>query len=271
MVRRASILMAFFLACASARADDALFRRVRTLLDEGRAADAVAALDAGRDAVDAGEMDFWWALKGIAHGALRQDDKALEAFGRSVELNPGGGFGVRYALLLHEYGRWDEATKQLEGPVADGWERIAEGLRAVIEGPYRRKYPHAWKKAEYRSKAGNFHVVSDAGLDFDGLQQVEDQLAKLDPGKRAHAELIEKLLKPTQELVNVANLLELARKEYMKLTGLTEAEWPKGKVFKVVLLRGRQEFLEFAEQVDTWRGKENTLGFYSPTLKYLTL
>ena len=62
-----------------------------------------------------------------------------------MELKPDGWFGYYYAQLLHEYGRWDEAMKVLDGPIPASMADRAESLKAVIAGPYKKKYPRAWK------------------------------------------------------------------------------------------------------------------------------
>lgn len=241
------------------------------LLDKDKPAEALAILERARGTMDPEDEWLWWGNCGLAHRDLRRDAPALEHFARAIELKKDCWFRFQYALLLHQFGRWDEALEALNGPIPESYADDAKGLRAVIEGPYRKKYPRSWRRFEYSTRSGVYRVVSDMGADLDALSAVEAEVAKLDPAKPLEKAKIEQLLKPSAQLVNVANMLELARKEYMRIAGMPENEWPKGKMFKVFFLRNKPEFDAFAGAVMEDHSTENLLGFYDPTFKYLQL
>ncbi|MEK7469949.1 MAG: DUF1570 domain-containing protein [Planctomycetota bacterium] len=242
------------------------------LMEEGKPAEAIAVLEAAKGTMDPEDEWLWWGNKGSAHWDLRQDDKALEGFKKAVELKKDCWFRTYCANLLHEYGKWDEALAMLSGPIDPDYAERAKRLRVVIEGPYRKRWPHAYTKLEYSGKAfGHYSVVSDVGVDAAEMDKIEAVAAKLNPADKIQAFQLEKLLKPSPELVNVFNLLELTRKEYLRLTGVTEAQWPKGKIFRVFFLKTQQEFLDFATAGGGEAQHENVLGFYDPNFKYIQL
>lgn len=246
--------------------------RAVKLMDEGKPADALAVLEAAKGTMDAADEWVWWGNCGMAHWDLRADDKALAEFRKAVELNKECWFRVPCANLLHEFGKYDEALAMLDGPIDPDYAERAKRLRVVIEGPYRKRWPHAYRKLEYSGKVpGHYCVVSDVGVDAADMDRLETEAAKLNPADKMDAFKLEKLLKPSPELVNVFNLLELTRKEYLRLTGVTEAQWPKGKVFRVFFLRTQQEFLDFARAAGDDEAHENLLGFYDPNFKYIQL
>jgi tetratricopeptide (TPR) repeat protein len=242
------------------------------LIDDGKPAEALVVLEAAKGTMDPEDEWLWWGNKGQAYWDLRQDDKALENFRKSIELKKDCWFRVPCANLLFEFGKYDEALAILDGPGDKDYAERAKRLRVVIEGPYRKRWPHAYKKLEYSGKAfGHYNVVSDVGVDAAEMDKVEAEAAKLNPADKIQAFQLEKLLKPSPDLVNVFNLLELTRKEYLRITGVTEAQWPKGKICRVFFLKTQKEFLEFAKAVSGEDEHENLLGFYDPNFKYIQL
>lgn len=246
--------------------------RALQLIDEGKPAEALRVLEAAKGTMPPGDEWVWWGNRGFAHWEMKQDELALSAFRKAVELKKDCWFRVPCANLLHEFGRYDEALAMLDGPVDEDYAERAKRLRVVIEGPYRKRWPHAYRKLEYAGKAGGHYcVVSDIGVDAAEMDRLEAQAAKLDPADKVQAAQMEKLLKPAPELVNVFNLLELTRKEYLRITGVNEAQWPKGKVSRVFFFRTREEFVAFAKAAGGGDSHENLLGFYDPNFKYIQL
>ncbi|MBI2922257.1 MAG: DUF1570 domain-containing protein [Planctomycetes bacterium] len=241
------------------------------LIDQDKPAEALAVLEAAKGTMKPDDEWVWWGNKGHAHWDLRQDTKALEAFAKAVELKKDCWFRVHYANLLHEFGRWEEALALLDGPIDPDYADRAKRLRAVIEGPYRKRWPHAWKKLEYTGKLGHYQVISDVGVTAAGMDKIEAEAAKINPADGVQKFKLEQLCKPSADLVNVYNMLELTRKEYMKLSGMTEAQWPKGKVCRVFFLGNQQEFLDFAKAAGDDDTHESTLGFFDPNFKYIQL
>jgi len=245
--------------------------RALDLLDEGKPAEALAVLQAAKGTMDAEDEWLWWGNVGHCHRDLRQDDKALAHYGKAIELEPDCWFRLSYCRLLHEFGRWDEALKELEHSIDPDYAGRATKLKQVIDGPYKLRWPLTCRKLEHRSKKGNYLVVSDVGVTAAEMDELEKYAGKLDLEKKSDQKKLEKLLKPSPDLVSLANLAELARDEYVRFTGLKEADLPKGKVFKVFFMMNEPEFHSFAVNCGGDGDTENTLGFYEPNMKYLQL
>lgn len=239
------------------------------LIEEGKPEEALKILDAAKGTMDAEDEWLWWGNRGYCYRDLRKDKEALESFSKAMELEKNCWFKFDHALLLHEFGRWDEALKSLESGIDPDYADKAEALKTVIEGPFKARWPNAFKKLELKSKVGNYYVVSDAGVKPEEMDALETQCAKLDPVKDAGK--LAKLLAPHAHLQSLANLAELTRKEYMKFTGTTESQWPKGKISKVFFFANEADFKAFASRCSPRADTENMLGFYSPYLRYLQL
>lgn len=241
------------------------------LLDEGKPAEAIKVLDAAKGTMDPEDEWLWWGNKGHAHRDLRQDKEALEHFGKACQLKPDCWFRFPWCRLLHEYGRWGEALKELEGEIDPDYADRAAALKQVIEGPFKSRWPLTHTKLQTRSKAGNYLVVSDVGVTEAEMDKLEAEAAKLDLTKKPDQSKLEKLVKPHDHLVSLANLAELARKEFMRFTGVKEGDLPKGKTFKVFFFSREADFHSFATACGGDGDTENTLGFYSPNLRYMQL
>ncbi|KAF0241919.1 MAG: hypothetical protein FD180_4209 [Planctomycetota bacterium] len=276
MPRRSPLL--FLLFALTALADDPPLKgvpacnRAVKLMEEGKPVEALAVLDAAKGTMDRKDEWIWWGNKGHAHWDLRQDDLALEGFKKAVELKKDCWFRVPCANLLHEFGKYDEALATLGGPIDPDYAERANRLRVVIKGPYRKRWPRACRKLEYSGKAGgHYNVVSDVGVETPELDRIEAEAAKLDPADKEQALQLDRLLEPSPQLVSLFNLLESTRREHLRLTGLTDGQWPKGKVFRVFVLRTQEEFLDFARAAGGEDARENLLGFYDPNFKYIQL
>lgn len=275
-MRTTSLLLLLAVLC---RAEDAPLKGIKAcnravkLMDEGKDAEALKVLEAAKGTMEPGDEWAWWGNCGMAHWDLRADDKALAEFRKAVELKKDCWFRVPCANLLAEFGKWDEALAMLDGPVDPDYVERAKGLRAVIEGPYRKKWPHAYRKLEYAGKNGTGHycVVSDVGVDAADMDKLEAEAAKLDPKNAMQAAQLERLLKPSESLVNVFNMLEMTRKEYIRLTGIDESKWPKGHVSRVFFLGSQQEFKAFAKATNGTDEHENVMGFFDPNFKDIVL
>ncbi|MCB9933982.1 MAG: tetratricopeptide repeat protein [Planctomycetes bacterium] len=245
--------------------------RALQLLGEGKPAEALAVMEAAKGTMDAEDEWLWWGNTGHCHRDLRQDDKALEYYGKAIELEPRCWFRFSYCRLLHEFGRWDEAVKELAQPIDEDYADRAEWLKNVIDGPFKERWPLTYRKLECRSKKGNYLVVSDVGVTADEMDALEAQAATLDLTKKTDQQRLEKLLKPHNDLVSLSNLAELARDEYIRFTGSNSRNLPKGKVFKVFFMMNEPDFHSFAASCGGDGDTENTLGFYEPNMKYLQL
>lgn len=241
------------------------------LLDEGKPAEALAVMEAAKGTMDAEDEWLWWGNTGHCYRDLRQDDKALEHYGKAIELEPDCWFRFSYCRLLHEFGRWDEALKELEKPIDPDYAERADWLKSVIDGPFKARWPLTHRKLECRSKKSNYLVVSDVGVTAEEMDALEAQAAKLDLTKKTDQQRLEKLLKPHNDLISLANLAELARDEYIRFTGLNSRDLPKGKVFKVFFMMNEPDFHSFASSCGGDGDTESTLGFYEPNMKYLQL
>lgn len=235
MARSLAALVLFFLAlnlvCVEAQEAPALkgvkaCNRALELIEEGKPEEALKILDAAKGTMDAEDEWLWWGNRGYCYRDLRKDKEALENFSKAMELEKDCWFKFDHALLLHEFGRWDEALKSLASGIDPDYADKAEALKTVIEGPFKARWPNAYKKLELKSKLGNYYVVSDAGVKPEEMDALEAQCAKLDPVKDAGK--LATLLAPHVHLQSLTNLAELTRKEYMKFTGTTEGQWPKG-------------------------------------------
>ena len=240
------------------------------LIQEGKPKDALKVLDAAKGTMDAEDEWLWWGNRGHAQRDLRQDNEALASYSKAMELKPDCWFRLDHTLLLHEFGRWDEAVKQLEVEVEPEYQALAGAMRTVIEGPFKARWPNAWKKLEVRSKGGRYHVVSDVGLTVEQLDAIEKEITSLDPADKSDQGRVAKLLKPTDDLVALANLAELTRKEYIRFSGARETDFPKGKVAKLFFFNERGDYQSFASScgVDI---TDDTVGFYRPSLRYMQL
>lgn len=241
------------------------------LLDKGQPQKALEVMLAAKGTMDAEDEWLWWGNTGHCYRDLRKDSEALTHYAKAVELEPDCWFRWSWCRLLHEFGRWDVARPELDRPIDPDYADRAERLKSVIDGPFKQRWPHAYRKLEHRSKKGNYVIVSDVGVSDKEMDALEAQAAKLDPSKKSDAAKLEKLLKPHNDLVSLANLAELARDEFMRFTALKESKLPKGKVFKVFFFMNEQDFHDFAAQCGGDGDTENTLGFYEPNLKYLQL
>lgn len=245
--------------------------RALELTEKGRPAEAIELLEQTRDTVAESDLWLWWGNKGLAHRDLREDEKALECFGKAVELNPECWFRMRRAILLHQFGRWDEALDDLavEEASADPARGTRE-LKAVIEGPFKHRWPHAWKKLEMTSPLGNYRIVSDFGITEAEMDKLEAECAELDPEDRRDARKLEKLLEPTEDLEVLCDLMEHVRQKYMKFVGMKKRDWPKGRVIKVFFFSTQEGFDAFSRATDG-TGSEHALGFYDPNYRYMQI
>lgn len=240
------------------------------LIGEGKPKEALKVLDAAKGTMDPEDEWLWWGNRGHAHRDLRQDTEALAAYSKAMELKADCWFRLDHTLLLHEFGRWDEALKQLETELDPEYDALVGALRTVIEGPFKARWPNAWKKLEVRSKGGRYYVVSDVGLTVEQLDAIEKEITSLNPADKSDQGRIAKLLKPTDELVSLANLAEVTRKEYMRFTGAKETDFPKGKVAKLFFFNEKGDYQSFASSCGS-DITDDTVGFYRPALRYLQL
>jgi len=245
--------------------------RALELIEEGKPAEAIKVLDAAKGTLDAEDEWLWWGNKGHAHRDLRQDKEALEHFGKACQLQPDCWFRFAWCRLLHEYGRWDEALKELQGEIEPEYANYVQALTQVIHGPFKDRWPLTHGKLQTRSKAGNYMVVSDVGVTADEMDKLEAEAAKLDLTKKADQAKLDRMLKPHEHLTSLANLAELSRKEFQRFSGARDADLPKGKISKVFFFAKEADFHGFAASCGTGGDTTNTLGFYSPNLRYLQL
>jgi tetratricopeptide (TPR) repeat protein len=240
------------------------------LLQEGKPADALEVMTAAKGTLDAEDEWLWWGNTGHCYRDLRKDADALTHYGKAVELQPDCWFRFSYCLLLHEFGRWDDAVKELDKKIDPDYADYVASLKEVIAGPFKERWPLTWPKLEYRSKRGNYHIVSDVGVTVDDMDALEAEATKLDLTKKPDQGRLEKMLKPHNDLVSLANLAELARDEFIRFCGVSSRDMPKGKVSKVFFFVNEQDYHNFAARCgggDT----TNALGFFSPAMKYLQL
>ncbi|MCA8911939.1 MAG: tetratricopeptide repeat protein [Planctomycetes bacterium] len=286
MTRLSRAALAVFIALAlaaalrptPAHADDkpeytgvAACNKALALLKENKPKDALKVLEDAKDTIDDEDKWLWWGNSGLCHRDLREDDEALKCYEQAVKLKPDCWFVLRYAEMLHLFGRWDDALEQLDAEIARGGSsQRTEEFRNVILGPWRERWPHAWKKLEMTSKLGNYHVVSDYGVTEDEMDELEKQLTELDPEDRHDAKKIEKLLKPADDLGQLCDLMEYVRQRYMSFVGMKERDWPKGRVIKVFFFRTEQGFNDFSAMTGG-EGSEHVAGFYDPNHYYLQL
>ncbi|MCC6575029.1 MAG: DUF1570 domain-containing protein [Planctomycetes bacterium] len=243
------------------------------LIKERKPAEALKVVEGAKGTFDADEEWVWWGLRGVCLRDMRTKDKdALESFGKACALQPDCWFRFDWCLLLHEFGRWDEALKEIEVEIDPDYKELNQCLKAVIDGPFKERWPHAWKKLELRSKFGNYHVVSDTGMTAAQMDAVETAAKQLDPTKPADKMKLDKLLAPHDNLVALAALTELARKEYMRFVNPKDSDMPKGKVFKVFFFTHEKDFHEFSAAASGGRrDSDKMLGFYQPFFHYLQL
>lgn len=239
------------------------------LLGEGKPLEALEVMEGAEGTLDAEDEWLWWGNKGHCHRDLRQDDEALKHYGKAVELQPKCWFRFSWCRLLHEFGRWEEATTELEKDIDPDYRAEAAALKEVIRGPYQDRWPLTWRKLEYRSKKGNYHVVSDVGVTTEEMDALEEEASKLDLESKSDQKKLEKMLKPHDDLISIANLSELARDEYLRFTGVSSRDLPKGKVSKIFFFMNEGDFHSFARSCGGDGDTEHTLGFYSPGMKYL--
>jgi tetratricopeptide (TPR) repeat protein len=269
MIRTSLVLLLSLAALAdSPKGIDACNRAV-TLLDKDKPAEALAILEAAAGTMDPEDEWVWWGNKASCHRDLRQDDQALAAYAKAASLKPDCWFRLDEAILLHIYGRWDEARAALERDVEKDEQGLRKRLLGVLDGPYRRRWPRACRKLEYTGKPGHYRVVSDVGVTAEEMDRLEAEAGKLDPKDRLYASKLDKLCAPDPELVSISNMLELTRKEYMKFVGMKENEWPKGKVCKVFFMSNEKDYLDFEKECSGDGDKENTHGFFDPNLNYM--
>ena len=240
------------------------------LMAENKAAEALAVLLAAKGTMEAGDEWLWWGDVGHCYRDLRQDAKALEHYGKALKLKPDCWFRFSHCRLLHEFGRWDEALKELAKPIDPDYQDRADQLKSVIDGPFLERWPLTSRKLEQLSKKGNYLVVSDAGVTPAEMDALEKRAGKLDLNKKADRKKLEKMLKPSNHLISLANLTELARDEYLKFLGMKEKDLPQGKACKVFFMMKEEDYHAFSE-VCGFGESENALGFYDPNNKYLQL
>lgn len=241
------------------------------LLDEGKPAEALKIMEDAKGTMDAEDEWLWWGNTGHCHRDLRHDEKALEHYGQALKLKPDCWFRIYYCRLLHEGGRWDEALDELNQKIEFSYQERANWLKAVINGPFKKRWPLTWRKLEHTSKKGNYHIVSDVGVSVEEMDKLEEKAGKLDLEKKSDKRKLEKLLKPHDDLVSLANLAELARDEFMRFTGLKDKDMPEDKVFKVFFFMNEDDFHSYARECGDEGDTGSTLGFYEPNMKYLQL
>ncbi|MCA8919404.1 MAG: tetratricopeptide repeat protein [Planctomycetes bacterium] len=241
------------------------------LLEAGKPAEALEVMEAAKGTLDAEDEWLWWGNTGHCYRDLRQDDKALEHYEKAVKLQPDCWFRFSYCRLLHEYGRWDEALVELDKEIDREYAESVRAMKAVINGPFKERWPLTHKKLELKSKRGNYLVVSDVGVTPEEMDALEAEAATYDLTSKPDQRRLEKLLKPHDDLVSLANLAELSRDEYMRFTGAKSKSIPKGKISKVFFFTNESDFHSYAMDCGGDGDTENTLGFYDPTLKYLQL
>lgn len=243
------------------------------LLDRRDPRGALAVLQAhGALIVERDRLAYFGNL-GLCHDVLRDFPAAVEAYSKAIALRPSSFYRGYRAELLHALGRWDEARADLDAdPDIAKAERAGQThpLRVVVDGPFRGRWPAAWRKFELRSRYGHFHVVSNAGVTPDELSALEARCAALDPANPAQRRELESLCRPSTQLTTIATLLELVRKEYMRVVNMKERDWPKGHVFKVFYFDSLPEYESFTRKLGSPM-TESTLGFYSPDYRYLCI
>lgn len=245
--------------------------RAIDLLDEGKPKEALEVLTKAEDTIDAADLWVWWGNKGLCHRELREDEEALKCFTQALELKEDCWFRMRRASLLHQFGRWDEALKDIEAEVEhNGESDRTTGLRAVIHGPWKGRWPTIYPKLEMTSRLGNYRVVSDFGYTAEELDDLEARAAELDPEHRRYDASLKALLEPNDQLELMCDLMEHTRQNFMKFVGMKERDWPTGKVVKVFFFRDEEGFHTF-ETMTGGSSSEHTAGFYDESLRYLQL
>ena len=141
----------------------------------------------------------------------------------------------------HGCGRGDGARKSLAKQVEPDERRRAAQLKCVIDGPFLERWPLTSRKLEQLSKKGNYLVISDAGVTPAEMDALEKRAGKLDLNKKADRKKLQKMLKPSNHLISLANLTELARDEYLKFLGMKEKDLPKGKAATVFFMRNEED------------------------------
>jgi tetratricopeptide (TPR) repeat protein len=244
------------------------------LMEKGELKNAIDFLGAHGDKILKDDQFVYFGRQGVCWDLLRNSEKALEFYNKAISHKPDSWYRSYRAKIFHTLGKWDEARKDLDADAdlikEEKEARRLAPLRVVVDGPFRRLYPNSWRKYEQRSKIGNFHIVSTAGIDSDGMDDVEERCAGLDAEKRKDQKKLKKLLRPMKQLESIAAIMELMRKEYMKTVNMKEKDWPKDRVFKVFYFEDKSEF----ELFNTLQGNpdsESMLGYYQPGYKFLAL
>jgi Flp pilus assembly protein TadD len=147
---------------------EAAYVRGLVYLDQGKAAEALAAFDAA-EADYAEDAEFWWEV-GLAHDAAGHAGAAVEAFGEALALGPGFPriYVARAANYLElgdvERARADFETAAMLNP-GDGLANYC--LARIYFGEGRPNEALAHLEAALRSEPGRFEEAAAGDAEFD--------------------------------------------------------------------------------------------------------
>lgn len=220
------------------------------LLDQKRSRRVLELLD--RDASEVPAYLEWirWARRARACASHRDNEAAMEACNRSLAARPGSWALIHRAWLHYRAGRCAEAITDL-----DACEDVTRGeresgtpheIRRALINPFADRWPRTWRKLEYRTPEGHYLLWSDLGVSASTMDKNELAAEKLDPAKPTDQRALEKLLRPASQIETLGTLLEAIRKEFLALTGLPEAQWPKDRVCRVL-------WFDSTDDLKAWR------------------
>jgi len=204
-----------------------------------------------------------------ARGLACHLDKDWEGTIRELEQAEGvDDWRIRRALAHAAFvtGRYDKAGELIADADPENPFDLpeAELLTTLIEGPFRRDYPHAAPALERVTDEGHYRVITDMGLSLDELDDLEARLAAADEAERTT--LIERARKRHRGLHELAGTMDKAYDAYAKLFGQLERS---GDVVPTVyVFSDRSKFDAFSRRLNVG-STENTLGYYMPAYRIL--
>ncbi|MCK6439145.1 MAG: hypothetical protein L6Q71_02960, partial [Planctomycetes bacterium] len=251
---------------------EAELKKARRCNQEGKAAEALKLLDGIKDKVDDAHRWAYHAHRGDALFELRRPSEALVEFEASVKADAKCWVQLRQAKALHVLGRWGEALVILDDvKPKDNEAAERDTLRLICDGPFKQRWPHAYRKLEATS--GRFSVIANAGMQDAELDALDAKLAAIDTttdeGKRA----AEQLLSPSENAPKIARFLDDASKRFLETLKIDALKIPKGVAFRAFIVRGEERFRPiadvFAHDAHQFNEGEELVGLYSTSHKVL--